>query len=74
MINYQFEKNARRNRYKAIFFTLSFHAILLGGIFMSGDVDIKEYIPDVVQEWIGMDSDTETVADLPEDKKEVIRP
>ncbi len=74
MINYQFEKYARRNRYKAIFFTAAFHAILLGGIFMSGDAEIEEYIPEIVQEWIGMDSEEEAVAKLPEDKKEVIRP
>ncbi|PHN07993.1 hypothetical protein [Flavilitoribacter nigricans] len=73
MINYQFEKNARRNRIKALFFTIAFHAILLGGIFMTGDAGIEEYIPDVVQEWIGMDSQDEAVAKLPEDKQ-VIRP
>lgn len=72
MINYQFEKNARRNRSKALFFTIAFHALLLGGIYMSGDADIEEYIPDVVQEWIGMDE--ETVANLPEEKEAVIRP
>lgn len=73
MINYQFEKYARRNRTKALFFTVAFHGLLLGGIFMSGDADIEEYIPEIVQEWIGMDSE-EAVANLPEDKKEVIRP
>lgn len=74
MLNYQFEKNARRNRSKALFFTIAFHAILLGGIFMTGDADLEDYIPDVVQEWIGMDSEEEAVANLPEDKQETVRP
>lgn len=74
MLNYQFEKNARRNRSKALFFTIAFHAILLGGIFMTGDADLEDYIPDVVQEWIGMDSEDEAVANLPEDKQETVRP
>lgn len=74
MLNYQFEKNARRNRSKALFFTIAFHAILLGGIFMTGDAELEDYIPDVVQEWIGMDSEEEAVANLPEDKQETVRP
>lgn len=74
MINYQFERNARRNRQKAIFFTIAFHACLIGGVLMTSDGDWKQYVPDVVQEWLGMDSEEEVVAKLPEDKKEAIRP
>ena len=65
MINYQFEKYARRNRTKALLFTIAFHALLLGGIFMTGDKEIEAYIPDVVQEWLGMDSQEEAVANVP---------
>lgn len=70
--NYQFEKYARRNRSKAVFFTVAFHALLLGGILYSGDVEWKEYVPDVVLETLGMDAADEAVANV-EDKK-VIRP
>jgi hypothetical protein len=72
--NYQFERNARRNRTKALFFTVAFHALLLGGILYSGNVEWRDYVPDVVLETIGMDQPEEAVANLPEDAKEVVRP
>ena len=74
MINHQFERNARRSRNKARFFTLAFHLCLLGGFFMTSEADWESYVPDVVQEWVGMDTEEEAVANLPEDKKEIIRP
>lgn len=74
MINYQFEKNARRNRFKALLFTFTFHALLLGGVLMTGDAELEAYVPDVVQEWLGMESEEEAVVRLPEAEKEVIRP
>lgn len=74
MINYQFEKYARRNRNKALFFTIAFHALLLGAVIMGDDVEIKEYVPTVVQEWLGMDESADAVAKLPEDEKKAIRP
>ena len=73
--NYQFERNARRNRNKALFFTIAFHACLLGGLLFANDVEWTDYVPDVVLETLGVDQHTdEAVANLPEDKKEVIRP
>ena len=41
---------------------------------MTSEADWESYVPDVVQEWVGMDTEEEAVANLPEDKKEIIRP
>jgi len=74
MINPLFERNARRNRNKALLFTIAFHALLAGAIFFGNDKTVEEYVPEVVQEWLGMDTEEEAIVAIPEDQKEVIRP
>jgi len=68
MTNYRFKKAAKKNRAKAVFFTILFHLVLLGGIAYSTGADVEVYIPDVLQEMLGMDTDGETVA------QEAVRP
>lgn len=69
MINYQFERNARRNRQKAMFFTIAFHLCLVGGLLYADDIPWQEYVPDTVQEWLHIDQTEEAVVVLPEDKQ-----
>ncbi|MEL6867641.1 MAG: hypothetical protein AAFP19_24665 [Bacteroidota bacterium] len=49
-----FDRAARRNRHKALWFTLLIHAGLLGGILFATDADTdwKQYLPDTLQEWM----------------------
>lgn len=57
---------ARWSRTKAFFFTLLFHLGLLFAIASSGDKDWKEYVPDTVKSWLGMEAPAqEDVKDFP---------
>ena len=65
MNNRKFERAARFNRYKAIFFTLLFHVALIGSFGLYGEDAYKEYLPDTVKEWIGMEEETSQETDTP---------
>lgn len=54
MTNYRFERAARRNRSKALWFTLFFHALLLGGLFFAGSGKLKSSLPEPVKEFLGL--------------------
>ncbi|GJM33207.1 MAG: hypothetical protein DHS20C18_22080 [Saprospiraceae bacterium] len=51
---YKFERAARFNQAKAVFFTLAFHVFLIGGIFYAGEGKLKEYMPEKVKTFLGM--------------------
>ena len=53
MINYRFERAARRNRSKALILTLLFHAVLLGGLLLAGNEDARTSLPDPVRQLLG---------------------
>ncbi len=53
MTNYRFERTARRNRSKALILTLLFHAILLGGLLLAGNEELKSSLPEPVRELMG---------------------
>ena len=55
MNNYKFQRAARVNRMKALVFTALFHCALIGAVLHSGEVDLGEYLPERVKEWLGMD-------------------
>jgi hypothetical protein len=55
MTNHRFKKAARKNRTKALFFTILFHVALLGGIAYSTGSDVKAYLPDGLLEMMGME-------------------
>lgn len=70
-----FERNARRNRSKALFLTLFIHGALLGGILMSSSVDWQEYVPAFVQEWMGMEDEESVAVQLPDQPEgKAVRP
>ncbi|MCG8327939.1 MAG: hypothetical protein MI974_09660 [Chitinophagales bacterium] len=70
MTNRRFKRAAQLNRTKAVFFTVAFHVMLLGGIAYSTDADYESYMPDVVKEWLNIDIEENEVAQ----KDEAIRP
>lgn len=75
MYYHHFERNARRIRNKALFFTIAFHVALIGGIVMSGTQDWQDYVPAVVQEWLGMEDQEAVAVQLPDEQQEApIRP
>ncbi len=57
MTAHKFQRAARYNRAKAVFFTVVFHALVIGGIFYSGEGKLKQYIPEQVLSFLGIDQD-----------------
>ncbi|HMQ49865.1 MAG TPA: hypothetical protein PKA00_20595 [Saprospiraceae bacterium] len=65
MYHRQFERAARLNRSKAIFFTLVFHVILLGALASGSKGDWQKYLPSAVQDLFGMEQSEEVVGIKP---------
>lgn len=65
---YQYEKNARRNRRKALFLAIVFHALILGAVLYGNSEDWREWLPQPVQEMLGMTqiSSEQVVAETPQ--------
>lgn len=43
------------NRWKAVFFTILFHAAIIGAIAFHNQQDLKQYLPDKVKDILGME-------------------
>ena len=69
MTNPRFKRAERLNRTKAVLFTVAFHVLLFGAITFGTDTEVESFLPDVVKEWIGMDIESEQVA-----QEEEVRP
>lgn len=59
MYHRQFERAARLNRSKAIFFTIVFHVILLGVLASGSKGDWQKYLPSALQDILGTEQSEE---------------
>lgn len=55
--NHKFERAASARRATAVFFTILFHLLLIGGIAYSTGVDMNKYTPEFVKTLLGMEDD-----------------
>ena len=60
----KFAKAARINRAKAIFWTVAFHVVLLGGLVAYTGGELANYFPEFVKEWFDIES--ENLQEIPE--------
>jgi hypothetical protein len=57
MSHYLSERHARRNRRKALYFTVFFHLLLLGGLaYYSSGADWRELLPQALQASLGIEA------------------
>ncbi len=59
-------KAASAHRATAIFFTILFHVVLIGGIAYSTGADMEKYTPEIVKEWLGMEKEAPATANVEE--------
>ncbi|MCB9275858.1 MAG: hypothetical protein H6564_17560 [Lewinellaceae bacterium] len=65
MIDYRFERNARKNRRTALYFTILFHALLIGGLAYSGSGgNLQELLPAKVKAWLGLEQPDQAAAQV----------
>ncbi|MBR9921112.1 MAG: hypothetical protein GYB31_09755 [Bacteroidetes bacterium] len=50
MQTYKSNRRARANRRKAVFLTIVFHVILIGGIAYSSNSNLSDLVPDFIME------------------------
>jgi hypothetical protein len=56
MTDYRFERNARRSRQKALYVTIFFHLLILGGLaFYSSGADWRAYVPEALKTSLGIE-------------------
>ena len=65
MNNRKFERAARFNRYKAILVTVAFHVAIIGVFGLSGEDNYKDYLPETVKEWLGMQAEVTAETEAP---------
>lgn len=69
MNNYRFERSARRNRRKALYATILFHLVLIGGLaYATSGASLEKILPVKVKEALGMEQPAQPRAqdrDLP---------
>jgi len=68
MTNYDFSKNERARRRKAMWVTVAFHLALFGSILVFSTEEVKDWkdlIPEPVKEWLDMDAEPPAVAKEP---------
>lgn len=51
----RYGRYVRANRWKAIFFTILFHALVVGAIAYYSDADVEQYLPEKVKDVLGME-------------------
>ncbi len=57
MTDYRFERNARRSRQKALYVTIFFHLLILGGLaFYSSGADWRDYVPEALKTSLGIEA------------------
>ncbi len=69
MNNYRFERTARLNRQKALYATILFHLLLIGGLaYTASGASLEKILPAKVKEVLGMEQPAQATApnrDLP---------
>lgn len=53
--DHRYGRYVKANRWKAIFFTLLFHASIIGAIAFHSQHDLKQYLPEKVKDVLGME-------------------